>query len=63
MVAVSIRGVNVVFGTYCNIVLLNDQGWVGGGGGGLGWLKHNTILYIRKSPVSPFHFTREPGMP
>ena len=61
MVAVSIRGVNVVFGTYCNIVLLNDQGWVRGGGEG--WLKHITILYIRKSPLSPFHFTREPGMP
>ena len=61
MVVVSIRGVKVVFGTYCNIVLLNDQGWVRGGGGG--GLKHITILYMRKSLMSPFHFTREPGMP
>ena len=55
----------VVFGTYCNIVLLNDQGWVrgGGGGGGGGGLKLITILYMRKSSMSPFHFTREPGMP
>ena len=47
----------MVFRTYCNIVLLNDQGWVrGGGGGGEGAQTHHHTLHTEVTPVPfPLH--------